>query len=119
MKLSQFEDEQALEILERIIDPISVIMTDVEFVSLVRQHKPKILLAKEVVKNHKKEMIELISALNGETPETYHFTLISLIKDAMELMDDPELNEVFQSQGQTRGVTSSVSASGSTEGEEI
>lgn len=115
MKLSEFKDEEALEILEKILDPVSVIMTDMRFVSLVRTNKPKIIIAKEIVKDHKKEVVEILAAVNGETPETYHFTLISLLKDAVDLLDDPDLNEVFQWQGQTGGVKSSVSALENTE----
>lgn len=110
MKLSQFENEEALEVLDRIMEPVSVIVTDTGFISLVQQGTPRIVIAKEVIKNHKKEVIEILAALNGETPETYRFTLISLLRDAMEVMDDPDLAMVFQSQSPRKEEESSGSA---------
>lgn len=118
MKLSEFENEQALDILADIIDPISVIMIDKEFVELARSGKPKIILAKVAIKQHKKEIIEIIAAMHGETPETYRFNLVTLTKDLFNFFNDPDLQMVFQSQGQTMQNESSGSATENTGDEE-
>lgn len=104
MKLSQFENEEALEVLEKIMNPIAAIVTDSKIKKLLQDNKPQIFIAKEIVKNYKKEVIEILSALNGKTPDTYKFTLISLLKEISELMDElkdeSELRTVFQLQSQ-------------------
>lgn len=100
MRLSEFENEDALDLLANIIDPLSVIMTDDEITESIRSGKPKILIVKIAIKNHKKELVEIISTMHGETPETYKFNVFSLTKDVLDILNDPELEPVFTSQGQ-------------------
>lgn len=118
MKLSDFENEEALDLLANIIDPLSVIMTDEEFVDTVRSGKPKLLIAKTAIKNHKKELVEIIATMHGETPDIYRFNIITLTADILDLINDPELESVFISQGQKMLKGSFGSAMESTEEEE-
>jgi len=100
MKLSDVKDEEALDLLANILDPLSVIMTDKDFVDIIRSGKPKLLAAKTAIKSHKKELIEVIAAMHEKSPEEYHFTVISLTRDVLDILNDPELQVVFTSQSQ-------------------
>lgn len=114
MKLADFKDDEALELLEKILDPVCVIMANKEIVSMWKRGKRDIFLARAVIKNHKKEIVEIIAAMHKEDPDKVHFTLPSLLRDVMDLMDDPDLDAVFTSQSQRTVEESSGSATGNT-----
>lgn len=116
MRLSEIEGEQALDVLADIIDPIAEIATDEKVQNIYNSGEPKIMIAKEMLKNHKKAVIQIMAALDGEDPETYRFTLTSLPAKVMDILNDPELEQLFQSQGQMKDKPSSGSATENTEG---
>ena len=100
LDLLQFENEDAIDILADIMEPVASILADKQFEQEYKQKKPTILLVKYILKNHKKEIVEIISTLHGETPETYKFNVITLTKDLLMLLNEPALKEVFTLQGQ-------------------
>ena len=110
-KLSEIKGEDAFDVLAEILEPISVIATDEEFVSLVRNHN-KIGAVKVLLKNHKKEALFVMAVLDEEDPETYAPSIVRLPSMILELFNDPELLSLFRSQGT---VTSSGPATESTE----
>lgn len=118
MKLSDFENEQAIDLLANILEPIAKILDDGEIEKLWKSGKPKVLLVRYALKNHKNSVVEIIAAMHGETPDNYSFNIISLTKDLLELLNDPELVSVFQSQSQMMPVESFGSAMESTEDKE-
>lgn len=121
MKLSDFKGEEALDVLADLIDPVTDIMVDDEVEKLYRSGKPKLLLAKYIIKNHKKSVIEILAILNRKTVEEYvkEMTLITLPRTLLELMDDEDLMQLFQSQGQMTEENPSGSATESTEEKEM
>lgn len=118
MRLSEIEGEQALDILADIIDPIAEIATDEEFGEMMRAKVPKIHLVKKMLKDHKKSVIAIMAALDGEKPETYRFNLLTLPMKILEIVNDPEVEQLFQSQSQMTELPSSGSVTENTEGEE-
>ena len=113
MKLSDLKGEAALDAFADLIEPVSEIITDKEFVRLARSNAPRPKLVKAAIKNHKKAVIEVLAILDGESPESYEVNLLTLPKKLLEVANDPEIASLFQSQGQT--VTSSGSATENTE----
>lgn len=116
MRLSEIEDERALDVLAEIIDPIAEIATDDVVQNIYKSGKPKIMIVKEMLKNHKKAVIAIMAALDGEKPENYHFNILSLPAKLLEILNDPEVDELFRSQGQMTEQPSSGSATGNTGG---
>ena len=112
MKLADFQDNEALELLEKILDPVCTIMSDQKVTSMWKRGKRDVFLAQAVIKNHKKEIVEIIAAMHKEDPGDVHFTLPSLLKDVMDLINDPDLDAVFTLQGQRTEGESSGSAMG-------
>lgn len=110
LKLSSFENEDALDILADIMLPASEIMMDKAFAKMYDSRVAPLKIIAYVLKNHKKSCVEIVSALHGETPETYKFNILSLTKDLLSMINDPELMAVFSSQGQKTEETSSGSA---------
>ena len=113
MKLSDLKGEAALDALADLIEPVSEIITDKEFVSLARTNAPRTKLVKAAIKNHKKAVIEILAILDGESPDTYKVSILTLPKKLIEVFNDPDVISLFRSQGQT--VTSSGSATENTE----
>lgn len=115
MKLSQFENDEAIELLANILDPAIEIMGDPVIVEVLRSGKPPLLAIKKALKDHKTAVIDIVAAMHGETRETVKFTMPSLIKDVLELLSDNELKAVFTSQSPKNAPESFGSATESTE----
>lgn len=94
MKLSEFKNEEALDLLIDIIDPISALFTDEEFVREARRNS-QIMAIKVGLKNHKKEVIEILARLNKTPVEEYECNLITITKDLIDLFNDKEIKDFF------------------------
>lgn len=115
MRLSDYENEEALDLLADLIDPAARIMADKKVEAMVKSKKPALLIASHILKKHKKESIEIVSALHREDPGKYRFTAISLLNDLLDILNDEQVIGLFTSQGQTTERTYSGSATESTE----
>lgn len=100
MKLSDIRNEQALDVLADIMEPTAEILADEEIKTIYRSGQPRLKLAAYVIKNHKKSVIEILARLDGEEPGTYNFSLLTLPKKVLELLNDPGLADLFTSQEQ-------------------
>ena len=114
MKISDFQNEDALDLLANIIEPATEIMTDKEVVRIART-KPLIFAVQAILKNHKKSAVEIVAAMHGEDPAKVKFNALTLARDILEIMNDPEMQAVFTSASQTTESTSSGSATENTE----
>lgn len=119
MKLSDYKGEQAIDILVDLMEPATAIMADKEIAQLAQSKVPMVKLAKAVIKNHKKEVIEILAVLDGEDPKEYakKMTVFSLPVKLLEILNDPLMKDLFSSQGQMTEA-SSTSATENTEASE-
>lgn len=117
MKLREFENEQALDLLADIIEPIARIMADDKIEKMVKAKKPVLIIASHILKNNKRDVIEIVAMMNGADPATFKFNTVTLLKDVVEIMDDPDIISLFTSQGQMTEEGSSGSATENTEEE--
>lgn len=116
MKLSEIKGEESLDVLADLLEPIAMICADEE-VQEIYNNKPKILLVKHLIKNHKEEVIEILAVLDREDPKEYvkKMNVLSLPMKLLELLNDEDLITVFQLQGQNMAQTSSGSVMENTE----
>lgn len=117
MRISDFENEDALDLLADIIEPAAVIMSDKEVVKMQNAQKPALLLASYILKNHKKSAIEIVAALHKEDPKKVRFNAVTLLKDVVDLIGDPLVRDLFTSQGQNEQEKTSGSATENTMGD--
>ena len=120
MKLSDYKGEEVLDVLADIIEPLTVVLGDPEMQELSKQKDtPAIAYIKPALRNHKKEIIEILARLENETVEEYksHLNLLTLPVAILDLINDPEVSHLFQSQEQST-VTSSASSGPATENTE-
>lgn len=122
MRLSDITGDRTLEVIAEVIDPICNIAEDDAAMSMFRREKlpegmepKKFLLARVrkslpvLLKKHKSDIIAILSALDGVSPEEYRRTLdlVKLPKDVIELLTDEVFAELFIS---AQGGSSSGSA---------
>ena len=110
MKLSDFKDEEAIDVLADIIEPAARIMADNGMREMIESGVPPVELIRNALKARKKEVIEIIATLHRVPVEECHFNVASLARDLMDIVSDPELTQVFTSQVQTTASVSSGSA---------
>ena len=116
MKLSDLKGEAALDALADMIEPAAEIMTDAQFIRAIKGDN-RMKAVQIAIKNHKKAIIAIMAASEGVKPEELEVNVLTLPKKLLEVFNDPEVVNLFQSQGQT--VTSSGSAMVNTEDEEM
>ena len=112
MKLSEYQGEAALDILADLIEPAGEIMSDKKIGEVFKQNRFKAIgLA---IKNHKKAVMQIMATLDGVPVEEYKCNVLTLPTKVLQLLNDPELVQLFTSQGQTGDAKSSGSATEST-----
>ena len=102
MKLSEIKGEAAIDVLVDILDPASEIIGDKEIELAVRNNATRMQIVKIALKNHKKAVIAILAALDGKKPEEYEVSVLTLPVKLLEVLNDPELVNLFSSQGQTQ-----------------
>lgn len=112
MRLSDYKGEEALDVLADIIEPMAKILSDEQIQKLSKQKDvPAIAYIKPMIKNHKKEIIEVLARLENMPVEEYEktITLFTLPKQVLELVNDPEVQSLFPSQEQSQAKSSASS----------
>lgn len=112
MKLSDFKDERAIEVVADLLVPISKIVSKPEIADA--QSKSVIEFAAAMLKNGKREVMDMLAILSEQNPETYTCTAATVMRDVIDMVSDPDLLQLFGLQSKTQ--PSSGSASGITEG---
>jgi len=107
-KLSEYKDEEALELLADIMEPVTEIIIDKEVVKKFR--KNKLAGIAHAIKHHKKAVFRTLAALEGVNVEDYHCNIVTLPKAILEIINDKELIDFFASQSQEADEESSGSA---------
>ena len=114
MKLSEYQGEAALDILADLIEPAGEIMSDKEIGEVFKKNRFKAIgLA---IRNHKKAVMQILATMDGVPVDEYKCNVLTLPVKILELLNDPELVQLFAYQGQTGDAESSGSASENTEG---
>ena len=115
MKITDFENEKALDALADLLDPLSVILTDKAIKELYQSEPSKLKLVKALLKTHKTEIIQILAILDDTPVEQYKVNILTLPAKLLEILNDPTIQDLFTSQGQKNTETSSGSAMGNIE----
>ena len=99
-KLSEYKNEDALDLLADLIEPAAEIFADAKFQKMFSKGKTtKIALIQYMLKNHPKAVLNIMARLDGVPIKDYEVGLFDLPMKLMELLDDEELVHFFVSQG--------------------
>lgn len=113
MKYKEFEGEKALDVLADLIEPAAEIMSDDKVAKNARAGN-RMAAIKAAIKDHKKSVIYMLAVLNDEDPATYKPKLLTLPIMLLEILNDPDIADLFTSQSQNVAGTASGSATEST-----
>lgn len=98
MKISDFKNEDALDLLVEILDPIGVLFADKDFTDSITKGD-KLKAVKVAITNHKEEILMILACLEGKKREEYQANIIEMTKQILEVFNDKELVDFFISQG--------------------
>lgn len=115
MKIMQLDNEKALDAFADLLEPLTEILTDKEVKAAYDKDGLKIGVVKLAIKKHKKEVIQILAILDDTPVEKYKVNILTLPAKIIELLNTPEFSDLFTSQGQKSGETSSGSAMENTE----
>lgn len=113
MKLSDFKDEAALDLLADIIEPATEIMADADMKKLFFEDRVK--CAAYVLRTHKRAIMTILAAMDGKSNDEFHCSIFTAPGRVLEILNDPEMKEFFMSQGLRAGAKPSGSATASSE----
>lgn len=118
MKLSDFKDEEALDVLADLVEPATRIFSNKKLLTAINNGKNKLELAKIAIQSNKREVLEMLAILSGKPREEFHCTIPSILKQFTEMLADEELLDFLSSVEQTKETLDSISASENTEAKE-
>lgn len=98
-RLSEYKDEQALDLLADLIEPASCIIADENVAEALKAGK-RMAAVKTAIKGHKPEVMELLAVMEGVPVEEYHCNVLTVPMRLLEILNDEELMAVFTSQVQ-------------------
>ena len=113
MKLSEYQGEEALDILADLIEPACEIMSDKEIGDVFKKYRFKAIGS--AIKNHKMAVIQIMATIDGVPVDEYKCNVFTLPVKILELLNDPALVQLFTYQGQMGDAKSSGSVSENTE----
>lgn len=114
MKLSDYQGEDALDLLADILEPITDIAADERLKNVINNSKNKLEIVYFLLKNHKKEILAILARIEGVDVADYKCTVFTLPKAVLEFINDESVAELFRSQGQMKELLNSGSATENT-----
>ena len=121
-KLSEIKDDEAMDVLAEILDPVSNLIGDSAFKLAIRGDKdkgikPNRLEAVKVAinKEHRSDVVKIMATLEGVEVSEFHYNLFTLPKMVLDVLNDKELIDFFTYRAEPNSNESSGFAMGNTE----
>jgi hypothetical protein len=120
-KLSEFKDDEAMDVLVEILEPSANLIKNNKFKLAIRGDKEKDIkpnkmqAIKIAITENRKDVVKIMATLNETPVEEFHYNLLTLPKMMVELFNDKELIDFFQYRGETDLEIPSGSATENTE----
>lgn len=111
MKLSEFQDEKAIEVVAKLLVPIANIATNAK--NSTAKNDSKLEFASALLANNQKDVMAMLAILSDKEPSEYHCNAATVLIDVFNMLSDPDLIRLFGLQSMTS--TSSGSAMENTE----
>lgn len=116
-RLSEIKGDEAFDVLADLLDPVTEIAADEEIRALIVSGK-RLKTVSAILKNHKRQIVEVLAILEGVDPEIYKPSLAEIPIKLIYLVNDPVFAPFFTSQGQNLEETFFGSAMENTEATE-
>lgn len=99
-RLSEYKDEEALDLMADLLEPFVTILGDEEFANEYRSGKT-LAAVRVAIKKHKGEVMDILARMDNTPREQYHCDILTLPMRLLDILNDENLKEVFTSQVQT------------------
>ncbi len=93
-KLSEYKNEEALDLLADICDPVSDILADKDVAEALKAGK-RIAAVSTAIKNHKPQILQLLARLDGVPIEEYHCNVLTLPMRLLDILNDEEVTKLL------------------------
>lgn len=113
--LSDYKNEEALDLLVTILEPCSELLSDEQTIKLLYSKGRRMEGVKLMIANHKRAVIEILAALDGVPASEYQCGFFALPTRILEVLNDKELLSFFTEQQMTSTEKPSGSATENTE----
>jgi len=107
MRLSEFKDEKGVEVVAKLLVPISHIATNKQ--NAEAKSKNLLTFAATMFQNNSRDVMEMLAILDDKEPADYHCTAATVLMDVFNMLSDPELLSLFGLQRQTPASSGSAS----------
>lgn len=120
-KLSEFKDDEAMDVLAEILEPASNLIGNSNFKLAIRGDKkngikPNRLQAIRIaIKENRTDVVKIMAILSEKPLEEFHYNLLTLPKMMLDIFNDKELIDFFSYQSEKDLQTLSGSAMENTE----
>ena len=108
-KLSDYQGEEAIELWADLMKPAADILANKEVATIMQSKKPPILIVHAILKNCKKEAMEILTRIDN-TPVNGLNAVTRLLALLGEIMEDETAKSFFNMQGQNTDKKHSGSA---------
>ena len=105
-KLTEFKDDEAMDVLAEIIDPMVNMMKNKDFVLAMRGDREKKIRPNRVeaikiaITKNRSDVVKIMAVLNETPVEEFHYNLLTLPQMMVEMFNDKELMDFFGSQSE-------------------
>ena len=93
-KLSDYKGDAAIELWVDLLDPLTSILTDDEIRKVVTHGENKIVIAKTLLKNHKSDVVEVMTRIDPEPLDGLNI-ITRLIALITEIGQNEEIKSFF------------------------
>ena len=100
-KLSEIQNEDALDVLAQLLDPIAELSKDKEITAPNKNEKgedvpkTKLEMVQIAIRKHKRAVLRILATLDGVPLEEYNINLIQIPLKVYELLNDEDMMAFF------------------------
>ena len=97
--MAERTNEELLDLFADLLEPCADILIDAKFQEQM-QKTNKLPAIKTAIKNHKQSVIQILALIDDVPIEEYHVNLLTLPIRLLDLVNKPEVQNLFSSQRQ-------------------
>lgn len=108
MKLAEYKNEDAINLLADLLDPIGELFTDKAVVAVFKNKEAsQIEQIQTMLRSNPKAIIKMFAILDSKPVEEVSYSIPEMIAKLYEIMQDTDLTSFFKSQAQNEAQQSS------------
>lgn len=93
-RLSDYKGDEAIDLWADLLEPLAAILGDPKIANVVQSGKPVMLIAKEILKTHKTEAVEIIERID-DTPIDGLNIILRLVNLIAEIGENETIRSFF------------------------